>query len=335
MLIEKKIVTALIRARLNALERQDTPDPSLANEFRALQVAIDDVMGVTVTEGTALQKADPMETAIDMVGLKIRQLLDAQDPHRFVGIQRMSKLAQLMRREAGTRVGDFAGCGAEDEMGPNALDGELPNYGRVNPVAGYAMGRGAPYGMAENPEGPQRRQYDVNDLYREAISALQPMIKTRAAESAAAVRRDGARELKDLQEASERAGRAGRDTAAMDARIAELESGGAEGAPADLDPDDLPRPPDRRQGARPWEGGIEVEAQNLEGTGVPGLQMRDPECEHCTEFPPIVIRGRRVHAEDEELVDCATVWPTAEPEGQDADQGDDQGGAPAPVEAQG
>ncbi len=308
MLLQKKVVLALIQARLKALDRIPT-DPEVAagltNEFTALTAALEDLPGMALAEGQALQKADPLDTAIDMVALRIRQIMDGNEPSRFVQVQRLGKLAQMIRREAGNRVEDFI-----DDCDPEG-GAIMGGYGAVGRFRANPARIGAPYGMGENPAGPMPRQYDVNDLYREVIEAIRPMLDQRAEEGKANMRRDRAAELRHLLQARKELGEA--DTSKLDARIEaltdELGDGADEGAP--VDPDDLPRPPERRGEDRPWTA---VEHRNVEPTGVPGLQMRDPDCEHCNEFPPIVIRNRRVHVVGDETVDCRTPIPTEDAE---------------------
>lgn len=281
MFLDKAQTKTLIMARLRSIDRT-YPDTSaiapaaIKNELGALLSALDSLPTFDHSSGT-LQKTDPLEIAVDMVGLRMQQLLSEDSrPGTFFKIQRLAKLAQTIGTERGDGVSNFM-----DPM--DCEPGVVGRYGRnlmANPFPAPPIG--APYGYGENPEGPR---FDVNDLYRELAQAIVPIAKARAVEADASIRRDRATELEKLRNIRKEMGLT-EDTTDIDRRISKLTKMVSQD---DEQPPQPESPPTRSE------------------------SERDPECEHCGDFPPIVDRGTRVHVtENDGIVPCRTAYITNE-----------------------
>lgn len=302
MLIHKVHVEKLIEARLRPLTPPLEGSEDLYNELVALHAAVNELPQVQVEEGQVLAKSDPLETAMDMVKLKIRQLTEDGAPGSFAAIRRLSELGTALRQACSTSVEDFEEEG-DDCGGPyigryGGVIGNMPNPRvRVRP-----MRRGAPYGFGEDPMGQGGLPADMNDLYREVIQAIGPLVESRKKDSEVGQRRDAARELQSLLQSRPLLVEARLSTVDVDKRIEQLTQ--AVGATTlSAEGQDL---------LRQHEDLMEKHREKI-----PKL---DPECEHCQEYgAPIVMETptgqKRVHVLGTEhdceprMLDCRTLTP--------------------------
>ena len=152
----------------------------------------------------------PMQQAFSGLSMEIDRILrDESDQARFARVERLSQICQSLKRESVASVEDLCAQGQNiyHDGGGMVMHQNPGRRGRMN-VGGYVgAGGGGPYGMAQDPDGDP-----LLDGIREiAQGQRQPAVVARA------------QELRDLAAARKDLVDGGLDTAAVDARIAEIQ----------------------------------------------------------------------------------------------------------------